>query len=118
MKVTGWTRRPLVERRHFVQAGAAAERRRPAGPGDARHRTVDHRLEPNAPSALAAYLHELNGSRESLERSIYLAAQQAGHEQFDPEGDAALVLAERGWHPGVIGIVAGGWPKNITARSC
>ena len=28
-------------------------------------------------------------------------------EQFDPEDDAALVLAERGWHPGVIGIVAG-----------
>ncbi|MBI3840293.1 MAG: single-stranded-DNA-specific exonuclease RecJ [Planctomycetia bacterium] len=57
-------------------------------------------------SALAAYLHELNGSRESLERSIYLAANKQALEQFDPEGDAALVLAERGWHPGVIGIVA------------
>jgi single-stranded-DNA-specific exonuclease len=56
--------------------------------------------------ALAAYLHELNGSRESLERSIYLAANKQATEQFDPEGDAALVLAERGWHPGVIGIVA------------
>jgi single-stranded-DNA-specific exonuclease len=57
-------------------------------------------------SALAAYLHELNGSRESLERSIYLAANKQAIEQFDPEGDAALVLADRGWHPGVIGIVA------------
>ncbi len=57
-------------------------------------------------SALAAYLHELNGSRESLERSIYLAANKQALEQFDPEGDSALVLAERGWHPGVIGIVA------------
>jgi len=57
-------------------------------------------------NALAAYLHELNGSRESLERSIYLAANKQATEQFDPEGDAALVLAERGWHPGVIGIVA------------
>ncbi len=56
--------------------------------------------------ALAAYLHELNGSRESLERSIYLAANKQATEQFDPDGDAALVLAERGWHPGVIGIVA------------
>jgi single-stranded-DNA-specific exonuclease len=55
---------------------------------------------------LAAYLHELNGSRESLERSIYLAANKQATEQFDPEGDAALVLAARGWHPGVIGIVA------------
>ncbi|HEX3726306.1 MAG TPA: single-stranded-DNA-specific exonuclease RecJ, partial [Pirellulales bacterium] len=57
--------------------------------------------------ALAAYLHELNGSRDSLERSIYLAANKQACEQFDPEGDAALVLADRGWHPGVIGIVAG-----------
>ena len=56
--------------------------------------------------ALAAYLHELNGSRESLERSIYLAANKQASEQFDPEGDAALVLSGRGWHPGVIGIVA------------
>ncbi len=57
-------------------------------------------------SALAAYLHELNGSRESLERSIYLAANKQASEQFDPDADSALVLADRGWHPGVIGIVA------------
>jgi len=57
-------------------------------------------------TALAAYLHELNGSRESIERSIYLAAHKQAIEQFDPEGDAALVLADRGWHAGVIGIVA------------
>lgn len=57
--------------------------------------------------ALAEYLHELNGSRESLERSIYLAANKQAQEQFDPASDAALVLAGRGWHPGVIGIVAG-----------
>jgi single-stranded-DNA-specific exonuclease len=56
--------------------------------------------------ALAAYLHELNGSRESLERSIYLAAHKQACDEFDPEGDAALVLGGRGWHPGVIGIVA------------
>ncbi len=56
--------------------------------------------------ALAAYLHELNSSRESLERSIYLAAHKQAVERFDPEGDSALVLAERGWHAGVIGIVA------------
>src|SRR5262249_22284497 len=57
-------------------------------------------------SALAAYLDELNGSRDSLERSIYLAANKQASEQFDPAGDAALVLAARGWHAGVIGIVA------------
>jgi single-stranded-DNA-specific exonuclease len=56
--------------------------------------------------ALAAYLNELNRSRESLERSIYLAANKQATERFDPQNDAALVLADRGWHAGVIGIVA------------
>jgi single-stranded-DNA-specific exonuclease len=56
---------------------------------------------------LAEYIHELNGSRESLDRSIQLAAAKQIKEQFDPEGDAALVLAGRGWHAGVIGLVAG-----------
>lgn len=56
---------------------------------------------------LAQYLDQLNENRKSLERSIYLAARKQAVEQFDPEGDSALVLADRGWHPGVIGIVAG-----------
>lgn len=58
-------------------------------------------------SALAEYIHELNSSRDSLERSIYLAAAKQIKEDFDAEHDSALVLAGRGWHPGVIGIVAG-----------
>jgi single-stranded-DNA-specific exonuclease len=58
-------------------------------------------------TALAEYLHELNNSRDSLERSIYLAANKQLQEQFDPAEDSALVLAGRGWHAGVIGIVAG-----------
>ncbi len=56
---------------------------------------------------LARYLDELNGTRQSLERSIYLAANKQATEEFDPEADPALVLAGRGWHAGVIGIVAG-----------
>ncbi len=62
---------------------------------------------PERAKALAEYLHELNGSRESLERSVYLAARKQVDEQCDLAQDAALVLAGRGWHPGVIGIVAG-----------
>ena len=58
-------------------------------------------------TALAEYLNELNGSRQSLERSIYLAAHKLAQEEHDVENDAAFVLAQRGWHPGVIGIVAG-----------
>ncbi len=36
-----------------------------------------------------------------------LAATKQATERFDPEADAALVLADRGWQAGVIGIVAG-----------
>ena len=57
--------------------------------------------------ALAEYIHELNSSRDSLERSIYLAANKQAQEEFDPVGDPALVLSGIGWHAGVIGIVAG-----------
>lgn len=56
--------------------------------------------------ALADYINELNNSRDSLERSVYLSASKQIKEQFDPD-DPAFVLAGRGWHPGVIGIVAG-----------
>jgi len=58
-------------------------------------------------ASLATYLHELNARRETEERSIMLAATKQARERFDPEHDAALVLADQGWHPGVIGIVAG-----------
>jgi len=56
---------------------------------------------------LAEYLDALNGTRQTLERSIYLAASKQVKEQCHPADDAALVLADRNWHPGVIGIVAG-----------
>jgi single-stranded-DNA-specific exonuclease len=56
---------------------------------------------------LAEYIHQLNASRESLEKSIQLAANKQIKEQFDSEGDSALVVAGRGWHVGIIGLVAG-----------
>ncbi len=56
---------------------------------------------------LAQYIDGLNASRQTIERSIQLAASKQAKEVYDPGDDAALVLAERGWHPGVIGIVAG-----------
>ena len=62
---------------------------------------------PQRAQALAEYIHELNGSRESLERSIFLSANKQAQELFDPEMVSALVLADAGWHVGVIGIVAG-----------
>jgi len=63
--------------------------------------------DPARAKALADYIDQLNGSRESLERSIYLAAHRQAQELFNPQEDAALVLAGHRWHPGVIGIVAG-----------
>ncbi len=62
---------------------------------------------PERAAALAQYLHELNQSRDKLERRIYLAAKKQAEQQFDPVADPALVLAGTDWHAGVIGIVAG-----------
>jgi single-stranded-DNA-specific exonuclease len=57
--------------------------------------------------ALAEYIEQLNVSRESLQRSVQLAAGKAATTDFDPEADPAVVLAGTGWHLGVIGVVAG-----------
>jgi single-stranded-DNA-specific exonuclease len=62
---------------------------------------------PDRAAALASYIHELNDQRQSIELSVLRAAGKQAREEFDPENDAALVLCGRGWHPGVIGIVAG-----------
>jgi single-stranded-DNA-specific exonuclease len=63
--------------------------------------------KPDRAAELAQYINQLNESRQTLERSIQLAASKQAKEQFDLEAEPALVLADRGWHPGVIGIVAG-----------
>jgi single-stranded-DNA-specific exonuclease len=62
---------------------------------------------PERAKELAQYIDGLNATRQTIERSIQLAASKQAKELFDPTDDAALVLADRGWHPGVIGIVAG-----------
>lgn len=56
---------------------------------------------------LAEYIHELNSNRDTLQRSVQLAASKQAKSEFDVEGDPALVLAGVGWHQGVIGVVAG-----------
>ena len=56
---------------------------------------------------LADWIHGFNEQRDALERSILLAATKQALHDFDPVADAALVLAGRGWHSGVVGIVAG-----------
>ena len=58
-------------------------------------------------ASLAEYIDQLNGNRDSLQRSVYLAAHKQAKSDFDAEADPALVLSGVGWHQGVIGIVAG-----------
>ncbi|MFK8113255.1 MAG: single-stranded-DNA-specific exonuclease RecJ [Rubripirellula sp.] len=58
-------------------------------------------------TSLAEYIHQLNSTRDSLQRSVYLAANKQAKTDFDPDNDPALVLAGVGWHQGVIGVVAG-----------
>ncbi|MCC6511204.1 MAG: single-stranded-DNA-specific exonuclease RecJ [Pirellulaceae bacterium] len=57
--------------------------------------------------ALASYIETLNGNRESIERSITLAAGKQAKEVHVLAEDPAIVVAHAGWHVGVIGIVAG-----------
>ncbi|HYW78487.1 MAG TPA: DHHA1 domain-containing protein, partial [Thermoguttaceae bacterium] len=62
---------------------------------------------PDRAEELAQYIDQLNANRQTLERSIQLAAGKQARELLEADGQAALVLADRGWHAGVIGIVAG-----------
>src|SRR3970040_1523130 len=50
---------------------------------------------------LAEFIHGLNDQRQTLERSVYRAPNKLAHETGDPRDLPALVLADRGWHPGV-----------------
>lgn len=54
---------------------------------------------------LARYLNQLNGKRQSLERQIFDEARAAAAGP-GRDGSKLLFLAGRGWHRGVLGIVA------------
>jgi single-stranded-DNA-specific exonuclease len=55
---------------------------------------------------LARYLEDQNAKRQALERRMVAEAREL-IESDGRHGDAALVLANSGWHAGIIGIVAG-----------
>ncbi|MCY3005866.1 MAG: single-stranded-DNA-specific exonuclease RecJ [Planctomycetota bacterium] len=63
--------------------------------------------DPGRALALAQYLDRLNADRDSIERSITMAASKQAKEQLEASAEPALVLHSPGWHLGVIGIVAG-----------
>ncbi|HEX4637872.1 MAG TPA: single-stranded-DNA-specific exonuclease RecJ [Chthoniobacterales bacterium] len=55
---------------------------------------------------LAEFLDKQNRERQEVERKIAAAAEEKIAQEFDPARDAAIVVFERDWHPGVLGIVA------------
>jgi single-stranded-DNA-specific exonuclease len=55
---------------------------------------------------LAAELDQQNRERQDVEQQIVAAAAEQIEKEFDTMRDVAIVAAHRGWHPGVLGIVA------------
>ncbi|CAN5607804.1 single-stranded-DNA-specific exonuclease RecJ [soil metagenome] len=55
---------------------------------------------------LAALLDVQNRERQQVEKEIFAAADEQAGRNFDAQRDAAIVVGARGWHPGVLGIVA------------
>ncbi len=55
---------------------------------------------------LASLLDGQNRERQTVEKEIFAVANEQVSASFDPSRDAAIVVGARGWHPGVLGIVA------------
>jgi single-stranded-DNA-specific exonuclease len=55
---------------------------------------------------LAAELDRQNRERQEVEKQIFDAAIETIEDRPDAARDAAIVVGARGWHPGVLGIVA------------
>lgn len=62
---------------------------------------------------LALNLDSQNRDRQELQARIIEEAEAMLLQEFDPERDAAIVLAKEGWHQGVLGIVAGRFSKAL-----
>lgn len=60
----------------------------------------------NEAAALADLLDKQNRERQEVEKQIFAAAEERITREYDPFRDAAIVVGARGWHPGVLGIVA------------
>jgi single-stranded-DNA-specific exonuclease len=55
---------------------------------------------------LAEFLDKQNRERQEVEKETLLAAEEQIARDYNPATDAAIVVSARGWHPGVLGIVA------------
>jgi single-stranded-DNA-specific exonuclease len=55
---------------------------------------------------LAEFLDRQNRERQEVEKQTLVAAEEQIQTHYDPLNDAAIVVSARGWHQGVVGIVA------------
>jgi single-stranded-DNA-specific exonuclease len=62
--------------------------------------------DPKEASELAQVLEEENRNRRKIDEETFGEAQRLAESLFDIEADAAIILHQEHWHPGVIGIVA------------
>jgi single-stranded-DNA-specific exonuclease len=62
--------------------------------------------DPRRARHLAAQLDQSNSERQNIEKQMVEEATRKLDDSFDPNKHFGLVLAQKGWHPGVIGIVA------------
>lgn len=60
----------------------------------------------NETGGIAARLDLQNRERQAVERDVTLQAEEWVKAHFDPERHATIVAGRRGWHQGVVGIVA------------
>lgn len=73
--------------------------------------------DPAEAVALATLLDSVNRQRQEVEASVLEAAFQAAETQA-AAGHAAMLICGAGWHPGVVGIVAGRIKERYNRPTC
>jgi len=73
--------------------------------------------DPNEAWPLAEQLDRLNRERQEIEQGVLEAAMRQAENRSDPQSPV-IVVAGDGWHPGVIGIVAGRLRERFDRPSC
>ena len=73
--------------------------------------------DPAEARPLAEQLDRFNRERQEIEQHVLEAAMDQAENRFDPQSPVIVVTGD-GWHPGVIGIVAGRLRERFDRPSC
>ena len=73
--------------------------------------------DPVEARAMAERLDAVNRRRQEVEAGVLMAALELGERQRQ-DGHAVLLVAAEGWHPGVVGIVAGRLRERFNRPAC